>query len=195
MIVPLRSTGLFLNPGPSGTFFSYYTAYLFPNIPLLSPLSQSSGVGCTKPLLPRSRCCLVGPGVSGARSSASFPLSPLIPKNLGFFTLAQLPLSQVRRAACSDQLWAGLGSLEPPPAAGQGHRSIPTPKGFPAVQGGSAGGATVTPNPGDTGDKGKDKQQGLIFTGQSLSGEKLSLGDRVWEWLWNVLGGEGMIWG
>lgn len=169
MIVPLKNTGLFLNPGPSGTFFSYYTAYLFLNIPLLSLLSQSSGVGGTKHL-PRSRCCLVGPGVSGVRSSASFPLSPLIPKNLGFFTLAQLPLSQVgqvRRAACSDRAvgwvwvpWSLPQQQDRDTGASQPQRDF--------LQCREAQ-LEVPRSDQSLGDKGKDKQQDLIFTGQSLS--------------------------
>lgn len=113
--------------------------------------------------------------------SSSFPLCPLIPKNLGIF-LPQVEqgkgMSSEERQGAQHQLWGGFGVLGAPSSR------IPIPKGWAAVQGGRAGGATLSQS---LGDKGKEKQQGLILTGQSLG--------RKFTPCWQSLGqGSGRCW-
>lgn len=62
------------------------------------------------------------------------------------------------------------------------------------MQGGRAGSATLRPKPVDTfpGDKGKEKQQDLIFTGQSLGRKNHPLLAGFGTTPWTGLGREGM---
>lgn len=172
-------------------FFSCYTANLFLNIPLLSLPSQSSGVGGTKHLLPPSRCCLVGPGVSGARdtqlgliylwAAAPSPFPCLSQRIWGFCpgTAPSVPgragMSSEERQGAQHQLWGGFGFL----GAGEGLRRIPSPKGLAELELPLPGQKPWTPSLGT---------KGMTKAGFYLHGakqEKSSLVGRAWD---NALG-------
>lgn len=195
MIVPLRSTGLFLNPGPSDNFFLLLHSIFISKYP--SPLPPKPKLRCwmhqTSPptlqvLLGWARCIW-------SQIFCLLPSFPSYPKEFGVFHPGTAPSvpgeeSSVLRPAVG---WFGfLGASSSRRTRTQEH---PNPKGISCSAGRLSWRCHCHTKPWGHWGQREGQTTGFDLHRAKPQREKLSLGDRVWEWLWNVLGGEGMIWG